>query len=251
MSIKTIFARNQIFRFPNGSIDHRLRIEPPLKNSLSDIIFFFFAIINLNFFIFQKKIFSFNKYNLLSISLLIYFIINIFDNFQYPRRYNYNIIETINQKKTIEVPGFAGSIKVDKFIYDLQKNIQLNLSSHEWINDKETLVDLTGRNPGLNLLLGAKFLKEPWWGAGYVGSEQKAKKLISLIPKKTLAQSWIVTNDDEINSIPSSILNAKNLNINEDYFLVFSINKVQRNNISFHNNIVKNEMLYFWKPLAK
>jgi hypothetical protein len=219
---------------------------------LSESAFFFFAIINLNFFIFQKhkKIFLFNKYNLFLISLLVYFILNIFDNFQYPRRYNFNIIETINQKKTIQIPGFTGSIKVDNFIYDLQRDIKLNLLSHKWTNNEEALVDLTGRNPGLNLLLGAKFLKEPWWGGGYIGTEKKAKKLISSIKKKTLEKSWIVTNDNKTNSIPASVLNIKNLDINKDYFLAFTINKNQRLSI-FQKNKIENEILYFWKPITK
>ena len=96
------------------------------------------------------------------------------------------------------------------------------------------MIDFTGREPGLNVITGGKFVIEPWWGSGYIGSEKKAKKLLSMADLKIIKNSWIISTNHKINISPK-ILNNLKLSLQKDYKLIGTVKK-------------KDKSYFIWKP---
>ena len=199
-----------------------------LLKKASIIIFLIFLLIMLNFE--KNKKISFRNINLFFIILIIFTLNNLYYNFEKPRRYNENIY---NQNKVIKLKNFNGDIYIDEITFNFISDFNQILQNNKW-KDGNYMIDLTGREPGLNVISGAKFVLEPWWGSGYIGSEKKASKLLSIADFKTIKNSWIISTDHKMNINPK-ILNNLKLNLYYDYELVGNITKNDKN-------------YYIWKP---
>ena len=184
----------------------------------------------------DKKFFSFKKINLLFFILIIFVLKNLFDNFEKPRRYR---AEIYKQKNEINLMNFNGKIYVDDYTFSFINEVQKIFEKNGW-KKGNSLIDLTGRTPGLNIIVGARFVSDPWWGAGYVGTNAKVTKLLNNSKFEKIKKSWIATSDYSININPK-LLNTIGLDINKDYVLVGNIRLK-----SFDESFIKN--IQFWKP---
>ena len=198
-----------------------------LKNA-SIIVFLIFILIILKYHKNKKKYFK--NINFFFIILIIFTLNNLYYNFEKPRRYNDKIY---NQNKLITLKNFNGDLYVDEITLNFISNFNKILENNNW-KDGNYMIDFTGREPGLNLISGAKYVLEPWWGSGYIGAEKKASKLLSIADFKIIKNAWIITTDHNININPK-ILNNLNLNLNFDYKFVGNIKKKEKN-------------YYIWKP---
>lgn len=177
-----------------------------------------------------KSVFFFKKIDLFFVILIMFTLKNLFYNFEKPRRYSESIY---HQNKKISLTNFNGHIYVDNTTFKFINDLNEILLEHSWKNDNY-LIDLTGREPGLNIVTGAKFVSDPWWGSGYVGSENKAAKLLSISKIEVVKRSWIISTDSQI-SLNPTILQVINLDINKNYQLIGTINKKSKN-------------YFVWKP---
>ncbi|MDC3342513.1 hypothetical protein OAV64_05720, partial [Candidatus Pelagibacter sp.] len=143
-----------------------------------------------------------------------------------------------NQKNKIELPFFQGFLKVDqethKYIVELQK-----LSKENELKLGDYLIDLTGRNPGANIVLGAKYIGKPWYLSGYTGSDLFVSELLRQSSYENIKRSWILTTDGTL-SISHTVLEVQNLNLEVDYILVGKIQALNSKNDIFYH--------YLWKP---
>jgi len=199
-----------------------------LLNKASLIIFLliYSFVLKFNF----TKIFVFPKVIFLFFILTFFTLKNLYYNFEEPRRYNSKIYD---QTKAISLPSFNGTIYVDEITFNFISDFKSILKKNGWKNGNY-LVDLTGREPGLNIISGAKFLTVPWWASAYAGSEKMAKKLISISNINKVKNSWFVTTDYKINISPK-ILNFVGLELEKNYKLIGKIQK-------------KNKSYFIWKP---
>ena len=92
----------------------------------------------------------------------------------------------------------------------------------------------------MNIIAGARFVTEPWWGAGYVGTIKKVAKVLNISKFENIKNAWIVTTEHSLNINPK-LLNLIGLDLKRDYVLVGTIKKN-----SLDKKYVKNYQ--FWKP---
>ena len=189
-----------------------------LLKKASLIIFLIFLCIILN--LESSKKLLFRKVNIFFIILIFFTLKNLFYNFEKPRRLHDNIY---NQTKAIKLKNFNGEIYIDEITFNFINELNQILQNNQWKNG-DYMIDFTGREPGLNVITGGKFVIEPWWGSGYIGSEKKAKKLLSMADLKIIKNSWIISTNHKININPK-ILNNLKLSLQKDYKLIGTVKK--------------------------
>ena len=196
-----------------------------------NILFFLVIFYSLNFLTLEKK----KLVNIFLLFLTIYSSVTVYIAFDKPYRLLSNVL---NQNNKIELPFFQGFLKVDqkthKYIVELQK-----LSKENKWKLGDYLIDLTGRNPGANIVLGAKYIGKPWYLSGYSGSDLFVSELLRQSSYEKIKRSWILTTDGTP-SISHTVLEVQNLNLEVDYILVGKIQALtSKNDIFYH---------YLWKP---
>lgn len=196
-----------------------------------NILFFLVIFYSLNFLTLEKK----KLVNIFLLFLTIYSSVTVYIAFDKPYRLLSNVL---NQNNKIELPFFQGFLKVDqkthKYIVELQK-----LSKENKWKLGDYLIDLTGRNPGANIVLGAKYIGKPWYLSGYSGSDLFVSELLRQSSYENIKRSWILTTDGTP-SISHTVLEVQNLNLEVDYILVGKIQALtSKNDIFYH---------YLWKP---
>ena len=170
------------------------------------------------------RVFFFQKINLFFTILFIFSVINIYFNFEKPRRYN---AEISDQNMKVKLNRFNGFIYVDKIIFDFINDFRNILEANGW-NKNNYLIDLTGRTPGLNIISGAKFISDPWWASAYVGSQKKVEKLLKISDINKIKNSWIVTTDFKVRINPE-VLNTVGLDLDRDFKFVGKVEKSNKN----------------------
>lgn len=201
--------------------------------AMSDsIIFIMSSIIVLNF-IFDRLVNTkiFTALSGLIVSIFIYFSIN--NASEHPYRLVTNIKE---QNQTVEL---LGTIKVDKitkkYIEDLQKISSLNKS----INEKISLIDMTGGSPGANIILGADLFGTQWLLGGYKGSNEYVYKILkSYQGSEKLHRAWILIAPNGSRKIDLNILNQLGLNFPGKYKKIGIVKTAHRD-----------EIQELWKPI--
>jgi hypothetical protein len=183
----------------------------------SSAIFYFILII----YFFNIYFKNYEYKNLFVIILFSSFtFINIYDNVFKPRRYDENILRQIYP---VQIPKFKNKIYVDTFTknYLLQvREVQLLLKKKNY----EYLIDYTGRNPGLNLLFGYKFISRPWWSSGYNGSDDKVKKILKISNKKNILNSLIIIEKrKDLRKLKLNNFQEINVNFHESYKIIGNI----------------------------
>lgn len=171
-----------------------------------------------------------NKNIFMILILLVYTFFNLVENFEKPRRYSGKIL---SYSYPIKISNFKNEILVDQNLYNFRNKINSIFIRNGW-KSKNYLIDLTGRAPGIKLLIDAKFLSEPWWGAGYIGSNNKARKLIKITNYNKVREAWLITTDSETR-ISKDVLSEVGLNLERDYEMVGFANDLSRN-------------YFVWKP---
>ena len=201
---------------------------------LKYINIFFFILI---FFLFiQIQI----KKNLLTgfflISLTIYSITTFIVAMQNPYRLPANIY---NQNKIIKVPQFNDELLVDERTQKYVENLQ-NLTTQNGWEVGNYVMDFTGRSPGINIILGGKFISKPWYLSGYIYSNDYVEKILIMSPKVRINKSWIITSDGNPKINPN-VLHAVGLDINKGFTLIGKIEGLlfSEKNKYYH---------YIWKP---
>ena len=196
-----------------------------------NILFFLVIFYSLNFLTLEKK----KLVNIFLLFLTLYSSVTVYTAFDKPYRLMSNVY---NQKNKIELPFFQGFLKVDqethKYIVELQK-----LSKENELKLGDYLIDLTGRNPGANIVLGAKYIGKPWYLSGYTGSDLFVSELLRQSSYENIKRSWILTTDGTL-SISHTVLEVQNLNLVVDYILVGKIQALNSKNDIFYH--------YLWKP---
>ena len=183
----------------------------------SSAIFYFILII----YFFNIYFKNYEYKNLFTIILLSSFtFLNIYYNVFNPRRYDENILRQIYP---VQIPKFKNIIYVDNFT----KNYLLQVSEIQLLLKKENyeyLIDYTGRNPGLNLLFGYKFISRPWWTSGYVGSDDYVKKILEISNKKNILNSLIVTEKRrDLRKLKLNNFQTININFDENFKIIGNI----------------------------
>jgi len=166
----------------------------------------------------------FKNYEYKNLFLIILFssftFLNIYYNVFKPKRYDESIL---GQIYPVQIPKFKNIIYVDNFT----KNYLLQVSEVQLLLKKENyeyLIDYTGRNPGLNLLFGYKFISRPWWTSGYVGSDDYVKKILEISNKKNILNSLIVTEKRiDLRKLKLNNFQTININFDENFKLIGNI----------------------------
>ncbi len=114
------------------------------------------------------------------------------------------------QNSRIELLGNPSSLDVHpdtaRYIHDVQ---ELALSAG-WI-PSNFLIDLSGQSPGLNVVLGARFIGRPWLIGGYLKSNQFVLKALQSGRDESLRLAWVLTSGEGKRRLESSILANLNL----------------------------------------
>ena len=176
----------------------------------------------------EKKIINLEKLNFLVFFVMIFTACNIYNNFHDPMRMEKKIY---NYKKKIDIWGLKSKVIVGEDFYKYSNHVQKIFEENGW-KAGNYLLDFSGRQPGLLVILGAKFVIDPWIASGYAGSNSKAKKQF-LCRREILLNSWIITASNKFHIDPN-VLEIKNLSLtdNYEYFGSYSIRKE----------------IIFWKP---
>jgi len=107
------------------------------------------------------------------------------------------------------------------------KNYLLQVSEIQLLLKKENyeyLIDYTGRNPGLNLLFGYKFISRPWWSAGYAGSDDYVKKILEISNKENILNSLIITEKQrDLRKLKLNNFQTININFDENFKIIGNI----------------------------
>ena len=183
----------------------------------------------------------FKNYKYKNLFLIILFssftFLNIYYNVFKPKRYDENILRQIYP---VQIPKFKNIIYVDNFTknYLLQvREVQLLLKKENY----EYLIDYTGRNPGLNLLFGYKFISRPWWSSGYAGSDDYVKKILEISNKENILNSLIITEKQEdLRKLKLSNFQKINIDFDKNYKIIgnIKVKGVKKMNVD----------LQVWKP---
>ncbi len=201
--------------------------------AMSDsVIFIVSSIIVLNF-TFDRllNIRIFTALSGLILSVFIYFLIN--NAYEHPYRLITNIKE---QNQTVEL---LGTLKVDKitkvYIEDLQRISRENKS----IDEKISLIDMTGGSPGANIILEADFFGTQWLIGGYPGSNDYVYKILKTYQgSEKLRKAWILTAPNGSRKIDLNILNQLGLNFPDKYKKIGTVKTAHRD-----------EIQELWKPV--
>tara|TARA_B100000780_G_scaffold13059_1_gene8857 strand:+ start:680 stop:2410 length:1731 start_codon:yes stop_codon:yes gene_type:complete len=155
--------------------------------------------------------------------VLIFFLtivtLKFFNGINNPMRLNATIFE---QKNKIEIAPFTNSIFVDSKKYNFIVELREVFKKNGW-QSGNYLIDWSGRTPGTNLILNAKYISRPWWLGGYVGSDNFAKAFLQKSDKQKIKDSWIIIGDwlpIELNKsygISVSVLEEFGVNLETEY----------------------------------
>ena len=163
-------------------------------------------------------------------STILLTLISAFHGFKHPYRIDGRIsqqasnITTFNKNNEIVVEA-----KLSKFATELQKQAR----NHDWHSDLP-LIELTN-NPGLTFLLSGKIVSTPWLLAGYDGSEEYAKRMLTLYQQEDLISAWVLSSKNKTSILPTHILNEVGLDFPFNYQKI-EIGQYKGNNYSL------------WKP---
>jgi hypothetical protein len=163
-------------------------------------------------------------------STILLTLISAFHGFKHPYRIDGRIsqqasnITTFNKNNEIVVEA-----KLSKFATELQKQAR----NHDWRSDLP-LIELTN-NPGLTFLLSGKIVSTPWLLAGYDGSEEYAKRMLTLYQHDDLISAWVLSSKNKTSILPTHILNEVGLDFPFNYQKI-EIGQYKGNNYSL------------WKP---
>jgi hypothetical protein len=102
------------------------------------------------------------------------------------------------------------------------------------------LIDLTGRLPGANLAIGAKFIAKPWYLSGYKGSNSWVEELLKKTDYNLVKNSWILTWNSSP-QIDRNVLKVHNIELEKDYICVGKIQSINHTVNNFNYD-------YLWKP---
>lgn len=201
--------------------------------AMSDSIIFIIASIIILNFTFDRllNIRIFTVLTGLILSVFIYFLIN--NAYEHP----YRLITNINeQNQTVEL---LGTLKVDKitkaYIEDLQKISSVNKS----IDEKISLIDMTGGSPGANIILDADFFGTQWLIGGYVGSNEYVYEILKTYQgSEKLHKAWILIAPNGSRKIDLNILNQLGLNFPDKYKKIGTVKTADRD-----------EIQELWKPI--
>lgn len=83
-----------------------------------------------------------------------------------------------------------------------------------------SIIDLTGRSPGLLYALGATSVGQAWQIGGYPGSGERAIFALGLVSCDELAKSWILIEPNGPRQLPNDVLTGIGLEINLNYQFV-------------------------------
>tara|TARA_B100000795_G_scaffold257963_1_gene231656 strand:- start:8570 stop:10294 length:1725 start_codon:yes stop_codon:yes gene_type:complete len=158
--------------------------------------------------------------------VLIFFLTTVtlkfFNGINNPMRLNATIFE---QKNKIMIAPFKNPIFVDNKKYDFIVELREVFKKNGW-QSGDYLIDWSGRTPGTNLILNAKYISRPWWLGGYVGSDNFARAFLQKSDKQKIKDSWIMIGDwlpIELNNshgISVSVLEEFGINLGKDYIKV-------------------------------
>ncbi len=104
-----------------------------------------------------------------------------------------------------EVGNRGSSILLDEPTARAWKDLREALQT-AGLRPSSTMVDLTGRNPGMVFGVGARSLAVPWIPGGYQGSFDMARYVLGLADPAELAETWIVTSAAIPGAIDASAL---------------------------------------------
>jgi hypothetical protein len=197
-------------------------------NILFFLLFYFFFILLIR----EKKIFTL----VFSLFLTIYNITTVIIAFKKPLRLTTGINE---QNKSISIPYFKNNLYVDKKTEEYILRLQLLARNHKW-QEGNYLIDLTGRLPGANLAIGAKFIAKPWYLSGYKGSNSWVEELLKKTDYNLVKNSWILTWNSSP-QIDRNVLKVHNIELEKDYICVGKIQSINHTVNNFNYD-------YLWKP---
>jgi hypothetical protein len=172
-------------------------------------------------------------------ALFFHLIINIYNNFFKPLRYDDNVL---NMNYPIKIEKLNGNIYVDEFTKNYFEEVQKIKSKLKDDDNIKYLIDYTGRRPSLNLLFGLEFISRPWWTAGYIGSNDYIKKILKISDKEKILQSIIIVESDEEKRM-LDLNNFKEIDINfNNMYRKMGLIKVKSNKSDRFFNLT------VWKP---
>jgi len=78
------------------------------------------------------------------------------------------------------------------------------------------LIDLTGYQPGVAIVLGARPVGQPWLPGGYRGSRDYAEAVLDGVSCDEIARAWILTEPSGRRALPSDILMRYGVDLSKD-----------------------------------
>ena len=109
------------------------------------------------------------------------------------------------------------------------------------------LIDLTGRSPGVTVILGGKFLAAPYLMGGYKGSSLFAQEMLALVPLAELKKAWVLTASGGIGTklLSTKVLTNNGVNFPDNYT---NVGKIPA---GFIKNWQESEYQILWRPNAE
>jgi hypothetical protein len=151
--------------------------------------------------------------------------------------------------------SFISSMREPKIIGIKKSKLYLDLDQIEYLSLLEKklyesgflkghyIIDLTGRSPGVIYALGGIAVGQPWLLGGYKGSSDVAINSLKMVDREILINSWVLTEPKSPGSLPLKILDNLDLNLDDNYELMFSIPV----KVNLKNTVLREQQIYKFK----
>jgi hypothetical protein len=178
--------------------------------------------LNFIYFFLSLIILSLNNFKYLRIFQFSYIFLcffftthNLYSSYKLP----YGFKDKVDTSNLVEVNfNIGGKIFIEQKKAKLFNKIKSDFILNGWIED-EYLIDFTGSNPGIIMLVGGKFIAVPWLMGYWPGSEEYIYfTLKNFNDIQKIKMSWIFTSDDTTKNFNEIyVLDKLNINFSSTY----------------------------------
>jgi len=160
----------------------------------------------------------------LIISIFIYHAIT------YAYKHPYRLISGIKEQN--HKVALLGGLKVDSQTKRYIENLQQIANNFRKIDERISLIDMTGASPGANIILNADFFGRQWLTGGYKNSNQFVQKVLTQFEGSTkLKKAWILIAPEGNRRLNLNILNKVGLDFPSKYQKIGIVKTGHRNEI--------------------
>jgi hypothetical protein len=201
--------------------------------------------LNFIYFFLSLIILSVNNFKYLRIFQFIYIFLcffftthNLYSSYKLP----YGFKDKVDTSNLVEVNfNIGGKIFIEQKKAKLFNKIKSDYILNGWI-EGEYLIDFTGSNPGIIMLVGGKFISVPWLMGYWPGSEEYIYlTLKNFNDIEKIKKSWIFTSDDtKKNFNENYILDNLNINFSSTYEKISSYKDEKGITLSLWKPILSN-----------